>query len=189
MLFYVEHKHSWAYIFFVICIFYWYNILCNVFSWILSLILISPTLLYYLLFHNVLYLCYPFEEELYGSLYFRPDFYKQCTLLISMKEIETTLCVSSGKRFNVENSVLIEALGEAVEIGGLHWIINSKLLSGAQDAIAAAACRATDHLSKLVTGHWNSALASANTSVCSNLFPVNQLAAGKWLPPHLHLPK
>lgn len=104
-----------------------------------------------------------------------------------MKEIETTY-VCQVKRDLMQNSVLIEALGEAVEIGDFHWIINSKLLCGAQDAIAAAARRATDHLSKLVTRHWNSALASANTHVHSNLFPVNQLAAGKWPPPHLHLP-
>lgn len=47
-----------------------------------------------------------------------------------MKEIETTY-VCQVKRDLMQNSVLIEALGEAVEIGDFRWIINSKLLCAA----------------------------------------------------------
>ena len=90
---------------------------------------------------------------------------------ISVEKIETTLCVSSGKGLNTGNSVLMEAFGASggVEAGGLHWIIDSKLLQGDQEAIAAAVSTTASHPSKLVTSCWNMV-----QSGCLNVFLVTQ---------------
>lgn len=49
---------------------------------------------------------------------------------ISVEDIETISCLSSGKGVKAETWVLIAALGEAggVEVGGLHWVTESDFL-------------------------------------------------------------
>ena len=65
----------------------------------------------------------------------------------------------------------MEAFGASggVEAGGLHWIIDSKLLQGDQEAIAAAVSTTASHPSKLVTSCWNMV-----QSGCLNVFLVTQ---------------
>lgn len=105
-----------------------------------------------------------------------------------MEKIETTLCVSSGKGLNTGNFVLMEAFGASggVEAGGIHGIIDSKLLHGDQEATAAAVSTTVSHPSKLVTSCWKMLEhGPIRLLKCVSCYP----AAGKWPPPHLHLSK
>lgn len=65
---------------------------------------------------------------------------------ISVEDIETISCLSSGKGVKAETWVLIAALGEAggVEVGGLHWVTESDFLPRGGEATAAAT-RAPGH--------------------------------------------